>query len=262
MLRFPLSLLFALGAATASHAGDLVTCKTSLRGEVQEFAYDPDSPALKESRGLREKLANATGEITCPGLVTLRALTPELTDADRGPFCLQWDGKLNTYLGYDLGARDAYLSCRTVRKQFCQRVSASKQAAGKLGQAAKGLAVDAGTEAVLGAAGVAGVQGPATLIAEHLISLGATAVQGVGATAALGAVAVTAVAVGGAIYVCSDDGAAPAALQPAPLLKPGEVAPGSELPKGEAIITVTPVPAPQTSPSQTPAPQTPVLPAD
>lgn len=244
MARFSLPLLLALLSGGAAHAGDLVTCQTSLRGEVQEFAYDPDSPALKESRGLREKLANATGEITCPGLVTLRALTPELSDADRGPFCLQWDGKLNTYLGYDLGARDAYLTCRTARKQFCQRVNASKQAAGKLGQAAKGLAVDAGTEAVLSAAGGTAVQGPATLIAEHLISLGATAVQGVGATAAIGAVAVTAVAVGGAIYVCSDDGAAATALEPAPQLRPGEVAPGSELPEGEAIITVTPLPPP------------------
>ena len=76
-----------------------------------------------------------------------------------------------------------------------------------------------------------------------------------GAGAALGAVAVTAVAVGGAVYVCSDEGAAAAAVEadPVPKLRPGEVAPGANLPEGEPRITATPIPTPGTGTS-TPAP--------
>jgi hypothetical protein len=231
MIRLVLPLLFL---ASPVLAADLVPCQTSVRGERIEFFYDPESPSLKESLSLRERLLGGKGEITCPGLVTLRALTPELSDADRAPFCLQWDKGNGTYLGYDLGPRDAWLTCRTAGKSFCERVNRSKEAAGRWGAAVSGLAVDAGVETAMHAAGVISVQGPAATIGQSLVGLGATAVQGVGAGAAIGAVAVTAVAVGGAIYVCSDSGAEAAAVMPVPerKLQPGEVPPGSALPEG------------------------------
>ncbi|WP_151719200.1 hypothetical protein [Gemmobacter serpentinus] len=243
--------LFTLGLPV--QAQDLVTCATSMRGEAVTFAYDPEIEGLQDSLTLRQKLAGLRGEaITCPGLVTLRAFTPELTDAERAPFCLQWDRKLGTYIGYDLGDRDGFLTCRTAKKQFCQRVNSSKQTAGRWAGMTKDLAVDAGTETLLHATGVVSVKGPAAVIGEQLVGIGATAVEGVGIGAALGAVMVTAVAVGGAVYVCSDEGAAPAALEaaPEPKLRPGEVAPGSELPEGEKRITATPIPTPGAVPDE------------
>ena len=184
MIRLVLPLLFLASPALAA---DLVPCQTSVRGERIEFFYDPESPGLKESLSLRERLLGGQGEITCPGLVTLRALTPELSDADRAPFCLQWDKGNGTYLGYDLGPRDAWLTCRTAGKSFCERVNRSKEAAGRWGAAVSGLAVDAGVETAMHAAGVISVQGPAATIGQSLVGLGATAVQGVGAGAAIGA---------------------------------------------------------------------------
>lgn len=244
-MRFWVTGAMVLWAGTAA-AQDLAQCATSMRGEAVSFAYDAENPALKDSLTLRQKIA---GGDACPGLVVLRAFTPELTDADRAPFCLQWDRKAETWLGYDLGPRDGAFVCKTAKKQFCQRVNASKQVAGRWAGVAGDLAVDAGTETLLHGAGVVSVKGPAALIGEKLLGLGATTVQGVGAGAAIGAVAVTAVAVGGAVYVCSDEGAKATALElaPEPKLRPGEVAPGANLPEGEARITVTPVPGPQSS---------------
>lgn len=240
MFRFALPFVVL---ASPAFAEDLMSCQTSMRGEDQQFYYDAESPGLAESQSLREKWVGARGKITCPGLVTLRAFTPELTDAERAPFCLQWDGKLNTYIGYDLGERDAWLSCRTTRKAFCERVNRSKQAAARWGGAAKDLVMEAGTETVMQASGMVAVKGPATVIGEQLVGLGITTVQGVGVGAALGAVAVTAVAAGGAIYVCSDSGAEAVGLEaaPAPKLLPGEVAPGAELPIGEPPTPKQPV---------------------
>ena len=243
--------------AAPAAAQDLAQCATSMRGEAVSFAYDAENPALQDSLTLRQKIA---GGEACPGLVVLRAFTPELTDADRAPFCLQWDRKAETWLGYDLGPRDGAFVCKTAKKQFCQRVNASRQAAARWGGFAADLAVDAGTETLLHGAGVISVKGPAALIGEKLVGLGATTVQGVGAGAAIGAVAVTAVAVGGAIYVCSDQGAEATALElaPEPKLRPGEVAPGANLPVGEARITATPLPGPQgpePGPQPGPAPE-------
>lgn len=243
----PLAYALALGAIAASlpaQAADLSICDTSIRGEALRFAYDPEVPGLKDSLSLREKLYGHAGAITCPGLVTLRALTPDLTDAERGPFCLQWDGKARTYLGADLGPRDGWLTCRTARRSFCQKVNKSRDAAAVWGRTAADLAVQAGSETVLHAAGVVSVKGPAAVIGEKLVGLGATALAGSGGTVVLGAAVVTAVAVGGAVYVCSDTGAEAAALEsaPQPRLLPGEVAPGADLPVGEPVITVTPLP--------------------
>ncbi len=230
--------------AAPAMAGDLVQCDTSIAGETRRFAYDPDSEGLKGSLSLRERLFGARGAITCPGLVTLRVMTPELTDAERAPFCLQWDAAQRSYIGYDLGERDAWLTCRKPRRSFCERVNRSKEAALRWAGVAQDLAVEAGTETVLHSAGIVAVKGPAAVLGEKLVTLGSTAAQGAGGTAALGAVAVTAVAVGGAIYVCSDSGAEAAAVEAAEVARPrrGEIVPGADLPPGEPVITTAPLP--------------------
>ncbi|MFN7053330.1 MAG: hypothetical protein ACK4NH_14535, partial [Gemmobacter sp.] len=67
-------------SVSGAMAGDLVGCETSIAGATQTLLYDPDIPGLKDSLSLREKLYGARGAISCPGLVTLRAMTPELSD--------------------------------------------------------------------------------------------------------------------------------------------------------------------------------------
>lgn len=192
-------------SVSGAMAGDLVGCETSIAGETQTLLYDPDIPGLKYSLSLREKLYGARGAISCPGLVTLRAMTPELSDTDRTPFCLQWDARQKTYIGYDFGDRDAFLTCRKPRASFCQRVNRSKHAAAQWAGVAGDMALQAGTETLLQASGAVAVKGTSAVIGEKLLALGASATAGSGAAVALGAVAVTAIAVGGAIYVCPDD---------------------------------------------------------
>ena len=203
--------------ASSGFAGELATCATSVRGVAQDYFYDADSPVLKESRSMLEWGLGRRGKITCPGLVTLRVLTPELSDADRAPFCLQWDRTARTYIGYAEGARDAWMTCKRPSRTFCQRVNGSKDAAKRLTGKAAEFAVTAGVKALVQPSGAVVMKGPAAAIGGKLVELGAGALGGVSAPVALGAVAITAVAVGGAVYVCSESGAEGAALDPAPV---------------------------------------------
>ncbi len=219
-------LAMAVPAAAPAHA-ELTRCETSIRGEVIGFVYDPENAALRDSRSRREKLFGPKGEVSCPGLVTLRALTPELDDAERAGFCLQWDDAAGTYLGYAPGKRDAFLNCRAPSRSFCERVNGSATAAGRIVGNSAALAQDmqARAEALPGGAVV--LQGQGEKLGRGLARMGAEAL-GMAATAnpvTLTAVAVSAVAVGGAVYMCSDAGASGAdlAAAPAPALADGTV---------------------------------------
>ncbi|KEO60457.1 hypothetical protein [Thioclava indica] len=226
MLR--LAFLCALLLPATPAFAELVSCKTSIRGETYDFRYDPDNAALKDSRSLREKVLGERGDVTCPALVTLRALTPELDDAGRAPFCLQWDRKAKTYLGYDEGARDAYGMCRKPSKSFCQRLVGTTQAVQGLGTGAEGLAADAAGAVVGDQLGTKIVRDQSSRLRDKLLQAGI----GVLAASSPPALAATAVIVGGTVYVCSDRGAEGAAMQaaPEPDLKSGaEIAEGAEL---------------------------------
>lgn len=274
MIQIPVPAALGLAAvltllSAAAHAADLQPCDTSIAGQTQSFVYDPDSPTLKDSLSLRERLYGERGAITCPGLVTLRVMTPEMTDAERAPFCLQWDAQGKTYIGYDIGSRDAWLTCRKPSRSFCERVNRSKTAAGRLAGQTADFALGMGTQAVLHPSGAVAVQGPAAVIGEKLVALGSTALSGVSAPAALGAVAVTAVAVGGAVYICSDSGAEAAAVAAAPVAAPAaglpisglpaEEVPGSDLPEGVPPASL-PEPAPIPQPGVPAQPQAPAQP--
>ena len=198
-LRALLAILFVLLVPGTGLAESLAECTTSVRGTVQDYIYDAESPALKDSRSMQQKLLGRYGQVTCPGLVTLRVLTPELTDADRAPFCLQWDRREKTYLGYAEGARDGWLGCKRPARSFCERVNGSKAAAVTLAAKAAGYAIGAGIKSAVSPGGALVMQGPAAAISGKLLELGAVAASGVSAPVALGAVAVTAVAVGGAV---------------------------------------------------------------
>lgn len=215
MRRTLLPLLLALAAAGPAAAGALQGCTTSIRGETRHFVYDPDSRALRDSRSMREWLLGRHGEITCPGLVTLRALTPEIDDTARAPFCLQWDAKAHSYTGFAEGARDAWMTCRKPSKSFCQRVNASAAAAGRIAGNARAF-----TDRIVGGSVLASPVG-VLVVQAHAAQINAALSQmGVAAStanpAALSALAVSAVVVQGAVYVCAAEGAGAVAAQAAP----------------------------------------------
>jgi hypothetical protein len=211
MLRTFLTLA-ALTLAGSAQAG-FVACDTSIRGEDLHFVYDPENAALKASRSMRDRLMGAHGAISCPGLVTLRAMTPEMDDAARAPFCLQWDRKAKTYIGYAQGPRDAWLGCRKPSRSFCERVNGSKAAALHLASETGAGLRDLGLAVMRDPSGAVLVQGSAPAIGAQLSAWGASAAGTLSAPATLSALAITAVAVGGAVYVCSDSGASGAALE-------------------------------------------------
>lgn len=213
----PLALMAVIGGVEAAQAQALTRCQTSIRSEMQEFVYDPDVLTLRGSQSYRERFFGTRGTITCPGLVTLRVLTPELTDAERGPFCLQWDKATDTYIGYSEGPRDGWMTCRQPSRSFCERVNQSAAAAARLGSQAADFALATGVQVLQDPSGALVLKGPGIVIGEKLVALGSAALGGVSATTALGTVAVSAVAVGGAVYLCSDNGAGGARLDAAPL---------------------------------------------
>lgn len=232
---------FGPGMARAS---DLAECRSSIRGEEVHFVYDPTVAALKDSLSWRARNFGDWGDITCPGLVTLRALTPELDDAGREPFCLQWDKKQKTYIGYAEGERDGWLGCRSPSQNFCQRVNGSKRAAGEIAGKALDL-TQQGLALSQHPSGAVVMNGPARTVGERLAGLGATTVAGVASPAVLAGAAVTAVAVGGAVYVCSDEGAEGAAVEAAPETRMKDGAEVTGLPGADLLGSELPVDIPQ-----------------
>ncbi|ULB08856.1 hypothetical protein ORIO_02780 [Cereibacter azotoformans] len=177
-------------------------CLTSLEGFPTALAYDTGDEEVRANRSIRERWLGGYGRITCPGYVTLRAMTPGLNDRERSVFCLQFDREANTYTGFAEGKRDAYLHCAKPSGAFCEKVNASAETAGKVAGAA-GTALN-GVRAVENSAGAVVLSGTTGSVSAALSNLGATALATVTAPAALTAAAVTVVAVGGAVYVCSE----------------------------------------------------------
>lgn len=207
----PCRLALALVLLASPALADLTPCTTSLNGAEMPLFYDPDDSRVQENTTRREAWFGDWGTITCPGFVSLRALTPDLTDDQRGSFCLQYDRKAKTYTGYAAGERDAYAICRKPSKSFCQRVNESKDAA----LAITGFAANlAGAGEVARAAnevsvltqdnGAVEVKGTAAQVASTLGRIGSTALTAMAAPAELGAAAVTVIAVGGVVYYCRD----------------------------------------------------------
>ncbi len=209
MVRAFLIFLFA-GFALASPArAELVPCMTSVAGTPMSLHYNPDDPRVVENTTRREAWLGDWGAITCPGFVTLRALTPELTDDERGSFCLSYDHEAKTYSGYAPGERNAFAICRAPSKSFCERVEDSSRAALDLSRfaarTAQGVARTAANVSVLTQGnGAVLLSGTATDVASTLGQLGISAVTTWLAPAQLGVAAVTVLAVGGVVYVCSE----------------------------------------------------------
>lgn len=205
-------LILALVLLCVSHglaAAAPKSCQTSIAGETAQLRYDTDDDAVAENRSYRERLFGKFGQISCPGYVTLRSLTPDLTDAERAPFCLQYDKARKTYTGIVIGDRDGFVGCKAPSKSFCEHVNATRDTA--LGIAALGAdivvgrgASATGVSAVEHSSGALILSGAGPYIADALGSLGGSALAAVSAPGTLTAAAVSVVAVGGAVYVCSE----------------------------------------------------------
>jgi hypothetical protein len=190
-------------------------CLSSIAGREVALLYDSADPQLKENRSARERLFGGRGRITCPGFVTLREMTPGLSDAERTPFCLTYDREAGTYSGFAVGPRDAWLGCRRPERGLCRHVNATADTAMAVTTAMAGAVLGTtppartapeGTgSAILDAASGAFIlSGAGSYVTSALGNAASSALAALSAPAALTAAAVTVVAVGGAVYVCSD----------------------------------------------------------
>ena len=200
--------LLLLALASPAEAG-VQACLTSVAGQDLPLAYDTADKGLRGNRSIRERLFGGYGHITCPGWVTLRAMTPDLTDDQRQPFCLIWDEATDSYAGFQVGPRDAWSECAAPSGAFCRGVNASTQAAGTvagaIARAATGAPLTGGANATVDtASGALIATGAGASLWSMLGTAATSALAALSAPAVAAGAAVTVVAVGGAVYVCSE----------------------------------------------------------
>ncbi|MBU2957415.1 hypothetical protein Q4511_11835 [Paracoccus sp. 1_MG-2023] len=178
-------------------AADPVFCSARIEGKEVALAYDPDeAKALAASR--RERIATRLGRDECPSYVVLRALTPNLDDAERAPFCLRRED--DDVLGIDLGRRDAWGACSAPSRSVCERVNAAKGAAGAITAAARGAA--GGMERLPDGSGAVILSGTGGAISSALTAMGGAAATVAASPVLLTGAAASVVAVGGTVYAC------------------------------------------------------------
>lgn len=202
---------FYMMISSVSYA-EVIGCATSVNGKSKQLSYSLSDESFYDNYSMREAFFSGWGNIDCPSYVTLRHLTPELSDSERSVFCLQFDRKRKTYTGYANGHRDAYLNCSKPSKSFCERVNDSKSAAiaitglgtGAVAGASTGTAA-AGVTAVAHSSGAVILTGTSGYIAGTLGTIGAGSLAVLTAPATITTAAVSVVAVGGAVYFCGED---------------------------------------------------------
>ena len=205
-MRLALILAFLTLAAPAT-AQELTKCTTSVRGETLEISYIPDDETVKDNQSFREWLRGEHKGLDCPAFVTLRYLTPELDDTQRGPFCLVWDKDRRTYSGFAEGERDAFLICKEPTRSFCERVNASADTAALVTGLRRAQTPEE-EEYLRHSSGAIILRGGDTIVtrslsdalAASMMAILGTAVTAVGATAATSAVVV----IGGTVYACRE----------------------------------------------------------
>lgn len=197
-LFFCLALLAPAAAAAAP-----VFCTARIAGKDVPLAYDPDEPGLRATYSLRETIFTRWGRSTCPSHVVLRSLTPELTDEERQPFCLRRDEQTDSFIGYDLGARDARGVCKQPAGTICRRVHQTQNAAVAMTTAA-GRGAVRGLQALPDGSGAVIVSGSKGYVAGALQAMGGAAAALAASPVMMAGAAVTVIAVGGAVYACSD----------------------------------------------------------
>lgn len=204
-MRLILAVLLYLPLAAQA---ETKACLTVIDGQDVALQYDSKDAGLRENRSTREWLFGRYGKVTCPGFVTLRAMTPGISDAERTPFCLYYDKARETYAGFGLGERDAWLTCAAPPEpgRFCRGVNASKgmasAIAGRIAHAAKRDDEADGQSFQHQGSGAMIASGAGSYITSTLGSATSSALAAATAPATLTAAAVSVVAVGGAVYVC------------------------------------------------------------
>ncbi|MDB6454428.1 hypothetical protein [Falsirhodobacter sp. 20TX0035] len=201
-------LAFFLFLFPVSAFAEAQSCTTSVEGQQINLFYEPDDEQVGANQSRREAWLGGWGKLDCPSYVTLRYLTPDLTDDQRQTFCLQWDNAANTYAGYAEGARDAYLRCRAPRRTFCERVNTSVQtsmAVAGLADAPEGSeGVVNGVQTVTRPGGAVVLSGAGAAVQQTIAGASTTAGAALATPIGLAAAAVSVVAVGGAVYLCSE----------------------------------------------------------
>lgn len=187
------------------------SCDTKINGKSVSLQYEHADEELFSNYSFREIFLRGWEEITCPAFVTLRYLTPGITDDERSIFCLNYEKDLKTFTGYSVGQRNAYLECRKPSKKFCERVNESKDVAlaitgtafGATGSATL-IGAGTGVTAVAHSSGAVILTGAGGYIAGTLASIGAGALAILTAPATIAATTISVVAVGSSIYLCKE----------------------------------------------------------
>lgn len=186
-------------------------CDLHINGIQKRISYTYDEDFDIDNTSFREIVWGSKGGGSCPSYVTLAYLTPEMTPAQRSIFCLAYDRKKDTVTGIQQGERDAYRACKAPSRSICQRVNSAKNAgiaiasfaAGSVGTAV-GATTVTGTTVVIHSSGAAILTGPAGYVAGTLGTLGTNALGVLTAGPAAPVAAISLIAVGGAVYLCSD----------------------------------------------------------
>ncbi|WP_022708228.1 MULTISPECIES: hypothetical protein [Paracoccus] len=198
MKRLLPALILSLAPAAPALAADAVFCSARIEGQDVVLAHDPSDPNSTR----RERLSAKLGRDACPAHVTLRALTPNLTEEERTPFCLREDR--GDILGIDLGPRDGRGRCARPSRSVCERVNAATGAAGAItGAAARGAA--AGVDRLPDGSGAVILSGGSGAISSALAAMGGAAATVAASPVLLTGAAVSVVAVGGTVYACRPD---------------------------------------------------------
>lgn len=202
MTRILVALAVLLSAPLAAQA-EPTFCTARINGRDVPLAYDKNEPGLRDHFSRREILFTSWGRDTCPSYVVLRSLTPDLTDGERGPFCLRHDKPSDSIIGYDLGRRDAHGRCEAPARTVCQRINQTTNAAVAITGATARGAVN-GARALPDGSGAVILSGSQGYVTGVLSSIGGAAAAMASSPAILAGAAVSVVAVGGAVYACRE----------------------------------------------------------
>lgn len=206
-----MKVLLAILLAALAGAAQAQSCVA--RVNAQELIIVPEAMGAP-SPGLRERLLmwpdrtwdRAWGErVTCDSATVTHFLATTMRLDQTEGYCLAEDEAE----GFLLVPGEANFRGRCTRTA-CQRVEAAAEGGVAVGQSILGLAtgreVETGGDAVVAVAHGTGaflVTGQAPAVATALGQAGAWVATALGTPAALGAGAVTVMAVGGALYMCS-----------------------------------------------------------
>lgn len=191
------------GAMLAPPAmAETVSCNTNIDGQPYEIFYDDSEPYYSS---FRERIFSRN---TCPGAVVVAYLTPELTPAEREVFCSNYDPKTRSHSMPAEGRRDAYGRC-TEPSRTCRLVNTTRDQAMDLvglGEEAEDASMTSRlastVSSVTHSSGAMILSGSASTISGLLSSAGAA----VSAPAMLAGAAASVVVIGGAVYLCGDEG--------------------------------------------------------